>query len=193
MGDILGPGFFNKPRYRYEVLIGNWYEERALKDPSFLPSSMTSRKPVSVDSVVKDEVRLSSATNMGVTVNGGQSKEALGRSSGGTEANKEEMNNNTKDFSVNPGDPIRGYYATTYKRSYGPRNGYIHADTYPSAMEDFDTRREAAMHPENMDSTAQETMMDNNNTSSNCLRCEQLAKSSKENSDCPRCVQLAGL
>jgi len=181
MGDLLDPTAFNKPRYRHEVLIGNWYEDRALRDPNFLTNTATYRKSVTVDSVVKDEVRPTSATlNGGVTVNGGQqNKEAFNKSS-----------ESAKDVTVNPGDPIRGYYATTYKRSYGPRNGYIHYETYPPAIADFDQRREAALHPDQKELTLQETTMNNNN---NCLRCEQLAKTSNENSDCPRCVQLAGL
>jgi len=184
MGDLLGPGFFNKPRYRHEVLIGNWYEDRALQDPNFLSHTTTARKPVTVDSVVKDEVRPTSITdNNGLTVNG----------LGTTSFNKQQTNNNTKDYTINPGDPTRGYYATTYKRSYGPRNGYIHYDTYPTATEDFDRRREAAMHPGSMGSIPQQTTMSSNNNNSggnNCLRCEQL---SKENTECSRCQQLAGL
>jgi len=189
MGDIVGPGFFSKPRYRHEVLIGNWYEDRALHDPSFLPSTTTSRKPVTFDSVVKDEVRPSSSVNNGLMVNGGQNNGDLNRSS---EANKQQANNNTRDVPVHAGDPARGYYATTYKRSYGPRHGYIHCDSYPTATEDFETRREAALHPDSMGLTTQTTPM-NNSSSDNCLRCEQLAQSSNENSGCLRCVQLSGL
>jgi len=192
MEELLGPGFFNKPRYRHDVLIGNWYEDRALHDPSFLPLTTTSRKPATVDSVVKDEVRPTSAAHNGATVNGERNNESLGRSSDSD--NKQQANNSTKDFPVNPADPVRGYYATTYKRSYGPRNGYIHADSYPSATEDFEVRREAAMHPEKMEWTTQETTTSNKtNNNSNCLRCEELAKTSKEDSGCLRCMQLAGL
>lgn len=181
MGDLLGPGFFNKPRYRHEVLIGNWYEDRALRDPSFLPVTTTSRKVATVDTVVKDEVRPTSTADL--TVNGGQNGDVLDRSAG-----------STGDFSVNAGDPTRGYYATTYKRSYGPRNGYIHCDSFLSSAGDFATRREAAMHPENMEVTSGETTINNNNNNSNnCLRCEQLAKTSQENSGCLRCMQLSGL
>jgi len=179
MGDLQGPGFFNKPRYRHEVLIGNWYEDRALRDPAFLVSTSGRKPAATVDNVVKDEVRLTSVTNKDVIVNGSKTfKTGLNGAS----------TNYDQSYMVSPVDPVRGYYATTYKRSYGPHQGYIHLDSYPKA-DDFTSRRETAVNPERTTSLEQS----DDGKKNGCLRCEQLAKSTKENSACLRCLQLAGL
>jgi len=91
---------------------------------------------------------------------------------------------------------LRGYYATTYTRSYGPRQGYIHLDSYPSA--DFERRRSAAMNADGNQVGDENgelgTQLDSQATrDENCLRCEQLARSNKESSGCLRCLQLAAV
>jgi len=179
--DFTDQSFLIKPRYKDDVLIYNWFEERALRDPKFLPLLTKSLKTEDVEGAQK----LSAAAKEKAD----REKNALKESSNTTnyQKNKKQTKEHEKyDADGDLIDPLRGYYVSTYTRSYGHPIGYSNLDTFPTA--DFHTRRLTAMNPDG--TSAQKTSacyeQENNN-----LECEQLEESRMENSGCLRCKQLA--
>jgi len=202
--DYTDQGFLIKPRYKDDVLIYNWFEERALRDPSFLPLTTKPRKTgdlecygqhLSTDgkhiaTTGQDQKKCLTTANGQVEHAKGLSKETCNVDK--NEKIKKENCKNEKDKekmqAISPSDPLRGFYVSTYTRSYGARQGYVHLNSFPTR--DFETRKQEALNPNGIQDVRAEDTSDEEH---NCGSCEEMDASCKEGTGCLRCMQLAGM
>jgi len=166
----IGPESVVKPRYRHQVLIGNWFEERALQDATFLPMNNRTmkrepigdaRNGINVNSEGVQQMNTTDTQMNGTSV-------LMNDTSNLQESGGRRRRTGTEEDKKGGIDSLRDYYTSTY-RATRPGFKYMHQD--PSA---------------------EDTARSQSSTNQNCRRCEQLrSKSGGDVTSCQRCAQLA--